>query len=377
MKNIHHICNNYISSKVHENLILEISKNHDLFQTVFVPVRTTSDIGKNYFSSENVDIFYFNYFFRFLKFFPMLKILIISVYYFIKLRKNITDFIICHNLWSDGMVAFFIHFFKKTPYLLVVRNTDMNVFLPKLIHYRWLIKLMVKKSEGLVFVNNVYKENFEKLYPDIFSCAKKIKVIPNGVDQFWLQNYLTQNCENIKTDSLVYVGAFNENKNIKGIFEAIQILRKNNRNFDMYFVGGDENQFKKLLGLVEIPEYIKVIGKIKDKAKLLEIYRKSKIFIMPSFFETFGLVYVEALLQGCAVIYSKGQGIDGMIVSDLVCSVDPYNTNEISQKIEYLLNNFEILSVNSNLIENLINDYNWNYVSNEYLSYIKGVEGNY
>ncbi|MND98802.1 D-inositol-3-phosphate glycosyltransferase [compost metagenome] len=145
----------------------------------------------------------------------------------------------------------------------------------------------------------------------------------------------------------------------------------------MYFVGGDENQFKKLLGLVEIPEYIKVIGKIKDKAKLLEIYRKSKIFIMPSFFETFGLVYVEALLQGCAVIYSKGQGIDGMIMSDLVCSVDPYNTNEISQKIEYLLNNFEILSVNSNLIENLINDYNWNYVSNEYLSYIKGVEGNY
>lgn len=377
MKEIHHICNNYVSSKVHKNLIIEMSKNSDLSQTVFVPVRAKSDVGKNYFLSENVEIIYFNYFFKFLKFFPMLKILIISTYYFIKFKKNMIDFIVCHNLWSDGMVAFFVHLFRKTPYLLVVRNTDMNVFLPKLIHYRWLIKLMVKKSEGLVFINKKYKDNFEKLYPDVFECAKKVKIIPNGVDEFWLENYLTKKNENIKTNSLVYVGAFNENKNLKAILEATKILRKKDKSFDVCFVGGGEVDFKKLLDLVEIPEYIKVIDKITDKDKLLEIYRKSKIFIMPSFFETFGLVYIEALLQGCAVIHSKGQGIDGMIISDLVCSVNPYDMNEISHKIEYLLNNHERLFVNSNLIETLINDYNWHSVSNEYLSYIQDVEGNF
>ena len=32
---------------------------------------------------------------------------------------------------------------------------------------------------------------------------------------------------------------------------------------------------------------------------------------MPSRYETFGLVYGEAMSQGLPIIYSKGQGVDG------------------------------------------------------------------
>ena len=39
--------------------------------------------------------------------------------------------------------------------------------------------------------------------------------------------------------------------------------------------------------------------------------RASDIFVMPSRYDTFGLVYVEAMTQGLPIIYSKGQGFDG------------------------------------------------------------------
>lgn len=39
---------------------------------------------------------------------------------------------------------------------------------------------------------------------------------------------------------------------------------------------------------------------------------------MPSFKETFGLVYAEALSRFIEVIYTKGQGFDGNLKKDLL-----------------------------------------------------------
>jgi glycosyltransferase involved in cell wall biosynthesis len=44
--------------------------------------------------------------------------------------------------------------------------------------------------------------------------------------------------------------------------------------------------------------------------ELIDIYRANDIFVMPSFTESFGLVYAEAISQGLPVVYSIGQGFD-------------------------------------------------------------------
>jgi glycosyltransferase involved in cell wall biosynthesis len=45
---------------------------------------------------------------------------------------------------------------------------------------------------------------------------------------------------------------------------------------------------------------------------------------MPSFHETFGLTYIEALSQGLPVVHSRGQGVDGFFSAGTVASaVDP------------------------------------------------------
>lgn len=54
-------------------------------------------------------------------------------------------------------------------------------------------------------------------------------------------------------------------------------------------------------------------GKIYDKAILKDVYSRSSVFAMSSHHETFGLVYLEALTQHLAVVYTKGQGVDGML----------------------------------------------------------------
>ena len=47
---------------------------------------------------------------------------------------------------------------------------------------------------------------------------------------------------------------------------------------------------------------------------ILSVFKDSDLFVMPSTEETVGLVYLEAMSQGCIPIGTKGEGIDGIIV---------------------------------------------------------------
>ena len=53
--------------------------------------------------------------------------------------------------------------------------------------------------------------------------------------------------------------------------------------------------------------------------------------------ETYGLVYLEAMLHGCIVIASKDEGIDGIIVDGVngfLCEAG--NIKQLIKKLEYI-----------------------------------------
>ena len=53
-----------------------------------------------------------------------------------------------------------------------------------------------------------------------------------------------------------------------------------------------------------------------SRDKVFELMKKCFCFTMVSEKETFGMVYIEAMLAGCVTIASKNGGVDGVIVSE-------------------------------------------------------------
>ena len=51
-----------------------------------------------------------------------------------------------------------------------------------------------------------------------------------------------------------------------------------------------------------------------SRDKVYELMRKTTYFIMVSDNETFGMVYIEAMLAGCITIASINGGVDGVII---------------------------------------------------------------
>ena len=91
----------------------------------------------------------------------------------------------------------------------------------------------------------------------------------------------------------------------------------------------------------------------------------SDIFVMPSKFETFGLVYVEALTQGLHLIYTRGQGFDGYFADGTIgYSVKYDDSEEIKNRIKDISSG-KVEKI-SNYKDKILNDFDWENVAERY-----------
>lgn len=86
------------------------------------------------------------------------------------------------------------------------------------------------------------------------------------------------------------------------------------RNFDFSIAGEGplKDALIELLSQLDALSQFHLLGQV-PRDELQALMHSSHIFVLVSKHETFGLVYLEAMLQGCIVIASKSGGIDGII----------------------------------------------------------------
>ena len=71
-----------------------------------------------------------------------------------------------------------------------------------------------------------------------------------------------------------------------------------------------------------------------------EIYDMHDVMVVPSYRETFGLVYIEAMSRGLPVVFSRRQGIDGYFPEDTIgVAVDPTDPQSIADGVQRCLEN--------------------------------------
>ena len=201
---------------------------------------------------------------------------------------------------------------------------------------------ILENANKIIFLNPHYRSKLLYKSPDSLqeNIQKKSCIIPNGINKTWLKSYRNNDSNNSSgTLKIVYVGDFSKNKNIHRLIDAI-IALSHQRKVLLTIVGyGNSNQEKLLKNRAsENKNIINYIGRVDDENELRKIYSSNHIFAMPSMFETFGLVYIEALSQGLPVITSYGQGVDGYFKPGTISeAVDPSSTLDIIRGINLYL----------------------------------------
>lgn len=290
-----------------------------------------------------------------------------KIYRDIKKTYQLDDYSVvhAHSLFSNGYIAMRIKKDVGIPYLVAVRDTDVNVFFKRLVWLRKLGISILKEASKIIFLSTTYRDAVIKEYlPDHLHEEMFVKcaVIPNGIDKYWLDNLGAPKIKQASDKlNLLFVGLINKRKNIPSTIKAIRRLIQ--QGYDVTFTIVGKVTDKAIYDQIEKEEFIRYISHC-SKEKLIEIYRNNDIFVMPSITETFGLVYPEAMSQGLPVIYTKGQGFDGQFTDGEVgFAVDCFNAEEIADKI------IQIKKSYNNLSQNAINNarrFCWSDINQEY-----------
>jgi glycosyltransferase involved in cell wall biosynthesis len=255
-----------------------------------------------------------------------------------------------------------------------MRNTDVNLYFKYFFWLKIFALRIVQNSEALVFISPTYKNFvFQNYIPKQLheEFNKKSVIIPNGIDQFWIDN-LNYEKKLVKgVVKFLYVGDLSKNKNIHKSISIIKTLR-NSLPCTLLIIGSGGSYSKQIISLVNANNnFVNYLPKINDKKKLLEHFRSNDIFIMPSKTETFGLVYVEAMSQGLPCLYSTGQGIDGYFTNgEIGYSINPDDIETSIKSINLILHNYTTIS------KNCINEsklFNWDAISEKFITLYKKI----
>lgn len=137
----------------------------------------------------------------------------------------------------------------------------------------------------------------------LYKC--KVDYFPNGC----YEDYKIGVSEQEKQNIFLTVGRLGtEQKATELLLEAFA-YSANEHSWVLRMVGPVQEGFQKYIDTflqehIELNNRIQYVGIITDKEKLAEEYAKAKVFVLPSRWESFGIVLVEALMEGCYIIVS-------------------------------------------------------------------------
>jgi glycosyltransferase involved in cell wall biosynthesis len=368
------MCSNYVATKVHENQIKSLHNlEQSLEQTIIVPHRIIDYHSSGIVKKERIK-YVFKYFnLNLLKYFPILKCLTIFFWLLIYHKDEIkkSDVIYSHTLWTDGVPGYLLSLLFKKRFIVTVRSADSSLFLPKLIHYRWLIKMVAAASEKIIFVSPAYMKKITITYPRIFSLSK-CKVISNALDSFWFKQHFDKK----RSSTILFVGRFCHNKQLNILYQVILDAKDKHQELKFIAVGGTSEAFKSICSINDVPNWVEIIEYTHSREELARLYSESALMALPSINETFGLVYLEALSQGCPVIHLIGEGIDDIFPNnENVISIEYKNPRALFGAIDNTLNFNHVNINNSGILKvqsEIAKSYSWDSIATKIFDVIKG-----
>jgi len=185
-----------------------------------------------------------------------------------------------------------------------------------------------------------------------FCKNRKITIVPNVVHT----DYFTMPPERPQAAPFVFLSIAHlvERKGVHILIEAFANRFRGNPNVRLE-IGGDgpyRHQLEKLCFNLKVEDRITFLGAL-SRAEVRAAMWRARCFVLASFFETFGVVLIEAMSTGLPVIGTRCGGPEFIITPETGLLVQPGNAKELGGAMQSMVNH-ELFS--SQLIRSYVVD---------------------
>lgn len=165
-----------------------------------------------------------------------------------------------------------------------------------------------------------------------------ISIIPNGIDL----NAICSNRMLGEKSDLIFVGRLLEHKRVDLLLKVVQYAKEYLPNIQCMIIGDgpERSELEKTARQLGVDQNIKFLGFIKDDRIVYSLIKSSRVFVLPSIREGFGIVVVEANACGIPVlvVHHQDNAASELIKegkNGYICCLDPI---ELGQKVLQVIN---------------------------------------
>ncbi len=309
-------------------------------------------------------------------------------------REKISYDIIHTNYWFSGIIGLKIARVIKKPLVHVYHSIGQ-------IRFESLSKLKLQKSENEIFKKRLIAEKKiaqkankiiatspveKKIIENIFKVKKsKVDVITIGVDTEIFKPVKKEKARKIlklknNKKIILYVGRIEWRKGIGTLIYAFREIVKHFPASGLYIVGGGKSKSAKKLDNAErerlknIAEELNIADKVlflgpKKQKYLYKYYSASDVCVVPSYYEPFGIVPLEAMACGTPVVASRTGGLQFSIKEGITGHLaKPRDYKDLAEKIIRVLKNGKSF-YRANCLERISKEFQWEKIAKEYKNY--------
>ena len=264
----------------------------------------------------------------------------------IRCPKDFSDFDIVHIHEYRTLQNIFIRRHAKRhniPYTLHARGGLTTFF------YKGMLKKTFDKLWGYRILQDAAKvialtKIEAEQYKEMGLADDKIEVVPNGIDFAEFEHLPPQGQFRKKyaiddgTRVILYLGRIHQIKGIDLLVKAFAQSTKEFSNTRLVIVGPDDGFLRKLEELVRelaIEEMVLFTGPLHGEARLAA-YVDAEVYVLPSFYEIFGLTILEAMACGTPVIVTDRCGLADDVNNEAGLVV-PYDEEALSEAMVKIL----------------------------------------
>ncbi len=248
-----------------------------------------------------------------------------------KKKFGFPQIIHAHNGWLAGLSALELSVLWNVPFGITehstfyARNLIPHSFFPEL-----------NRCYTASAFNLVVSHSLGELLKEQKLLSENYMYLPNMLDPLFEQkNPVFKN----QTDSFVFltIGELTQKKAQDVLLRSFSNSFKEMSSVHLIIGGaGDMDSALKQIVIEEgISSQVTFTGQL-DRKQVLEHMRNCNVFVLPSLYETFGVVLIEAMAVGKPVIATRSGGPETFVDSKNGLLISPGNYNELSNAMEMI-----------------------------------------
>lgn len=272
-------------------------------------------------------------------------------------------------------------FLFRRPSIVTIHDLTLSLYPGKKMNSQWnrfayqfIIRSIVKRCERVIAVSDHTKRDLMRI---LYVKPEKISVIHEGVNPLFhhmtdrkiVEDFLR--ATDLTKPYLLYTGVWRSHKNLVNLIKAFAIL-KHRYHFDGWLViTGKEDpwypEVKETVRRENLEGEVRFTGLIPDEDLVL-LYNGALIYVLPSFYEGFGLPALEAFACGLPVCAARSSSLPEVCGEGNAVFFDPHDPPDMAAKIFSVYNNPEKMKELITRGQERLKYFSWEKMARETLS---------